>query len=277
MSEPNDDVEARMQRFREELSAAPLVEVTGVVDPSGVVGGQSGGEELWTLLFAFNGWRSGSGAVQTEKLTIRRHQVTEDELEHYRELLTNYGVFKISARVLPYDFLGTGQALLVEVIGPVDNDAELQAHAEQLQQPATFEDPTFGTLTLDRAIDRYEGQADWNGAPASLWLATADPDELADLLTTAWGLWQNQAAWNERILDYAVENLLPLKNDTWLGEGEEELTPAQFRTRMTLDSVSVEAEGCWEFWYDDGDLFSGHVIHVSGDLTHGPQDVEIAG
>ncbi len=58
----------------------------------------------------------------------------------------------------------------------------------------------------------------------------------------------------ERIEQYAVK-LLELKNGTWLGDDESEFTAEQFIATMTLTSISVDSDGEFEFWYDDGDLF----------------------
>jgi hypothetical protein len=60
-----------------------------------------------------------------------------------------------------------------------------------------------------------------------------------EALKAARELWQNQRGWNRRIRDYAVQELLPLKNENWLAEDEAELTPDEFKDRMTLESITV--------------------------------------
>ena len=39
---------------------------------------------------------------------------------------------------------------------------------------------------------------------------------------------------------------------------------------MTLESIAVYPDGKLEFWFDDGDLFFGHWMSVSGNLSDGP-------
>jgi hypothetical protein len=74
-----------------------------------------------------------------------------------------------------------------------------------------------------------------------------------------------------------VEKLLPLKNDSWLGENERELTPADFKKKMKLQSINVAGDGSFEFWHDDGDLFWGHSIQIRGKLKDGLVDADIPG
>ena len=73
----------------------------------------------------------------------------------------------------------------------------------------------------------------------------------------------------------AVHALLPLKNESWLGEDESTITAVQFR--MTLDSIIVHPDGSFEFWHTDGDLFWGHSIQVTSSLSEGPTDADIPG
>jgi hypothetical protein len=60
--------------------------------------------------------------------------------------------------------------------------------------------------------------------------------------------------------------LLPLKNDNWLDEDEAELTADRFEDRMTLESITVRADGSFDFWHKDGDSpgphpgFARHVV-----------------
>ena len=57
----------------------------------------------------------------------------------------------------------------------------------------------------------------------------------------------------------------------------EENTEKQFKNRMSLESITVYTDGTFEFWHDDGGLFWGHSILISGDLVKGPIDADIPG
>jgi hypothetical protein len=62
-----------------------------------------------------------------------------------------------------------------------------------------------------------------------------------------------------------------------LDEDEIELTADQFKGRMTLESITVHPNGSFTFWHNDGDMFWGHSIEVSGSLTKGLRRADIPG
>ena len=48
-------------------------------------------------------------------------------------------------------------------------------------------------------------------------------------------------------------------------------------TRLELDAIQISAGGSFEFWFNDGDLFWGHAIHVTGSLDKGPERAQMEG
>jgi hypothetical protein len=111
----------------------------------------------------------------------------------------------------------------------------------------------------------------------SLSLSAKEPADLQEALKTAHSLWKTQEAWNQRIRDFAVQELLSLKNGDWLGEDEVEITADQFKDRMKLEAITVYPDSSFVFWHDDGNLFWGHCIQISGSLSEGPTDADIPG
>jgi hypothetical protein len=264
----------RHKRLLEELAAAPMSDVSGVVDASGAGGGRSRGEKLWTLTFSFAAWRANGADVQTRPLTVRR-QVTDEQLKSFQDLITPYEVIHIKARVVLESSFGSPQALLETLVGVVTSDAELNHHSSQLQQPVTLEDPTFGIFTLDRRVDQFTAEVVWEETRISLNLSESAQAE--DALKTAHTLWEDRVGWNRRVRDYAVQELLSDKYDAWLSDDEAKLTPDEFKARMALDSITVYPDGSFDFWYDDGDLFWGHSIQIIGNLSKGPTSAGISG
>lgn len=279
MIDSNDEIaqaEARMKRHREQLAASPIVEVLGVVSPSGVGAGRSGKQELWDLLMTLNPWRVPGGKLEPKVLSVNR-PVTEAELRHYQEVLKPYSVVRLKVHLGKLPDLDFPEALLEEVVDVDRSDAELNEKAAELQQPVKFDDPTLGTFTLDRSVDWFAAEAEWLGTPVRLSLSATEPAEIENALKTAHSLWKEQETWNQRILDYAVKELLSLKNGTWPDEDESEVTADQFKARMKLEAVTIDPDGAFEFWHDDGDLFWGHSIQVAGDIGKGLKDAGIRG
>jgi hypothetical protein len=191
--------------------------------------------------------------------------------------LDPYDVVRIRARWSEDNVSGSPQALLTEFIGKDDSDPELNAHALDLQQPVTFNDPQLGLLTLNRSVDWYEASPDWCGAPVQLTIPSAPPLEMQKALEVARQLWAQQKDWQRKITDCATKELLELKNVSWLQAGEPPLTDEQFARTMVLETISVEPDGSFEFWHDDRDLFWGHSIVVTGTLEQGPKRAALHG
>ncbi len=77
--------------------------------------------------------------------------------------------------------------------------------------------------------------------------------------------------------DYAVAELLPLKNESWLDEDEKPITPEQFRSRMSLESLVFYPDGDVTFYHRDGDLFWGHCIQIGMNNRGDFHDADIPG
>lgn len=279
MASAKDEIakaEARMKRLRDQLAASPIVEILGVVSASGAGGGKSRGEKLWTLQFTLDAWRIKGANLQNRPLDVQR-RVNDKDLERFQEALEPSTVIRFKARVVEKSVLGTPQALLVRLVGVDTSDAELNAKAAELQKPVTFTDSKLGTFTLDRRVDWFTAKVKWLGKPVSLNLSAIAPKDLEKALKAAHTLWKAQKGWSKRIGDFAVKQLLPLKNDNWLGDDEAELNAKQFKERMGLEAITVTPSGSFDFWHNDGDLFWGHSIQISGNLTKGPTAADIPG
>lgn len=255
-----------------------LVEVVGVVYPPGAGGGRNGTDEAWTLDFVLRPWRLPNGELDEGELVVLQPGLTEEALEAAMDGIDSYEILRLRVYLAPAPpEAESRRAELVEVLGRETADVELMRRAVELQQPVTVEDAFFGTVTFDRALNGWEKQVEWNGTTVHLYLSPGEDGDLQALLRLAEALWEDAAGWERRLREFAVEELIELKNDTWLDENEEEVTPEQFYARMTLESIALEPGGGFEFTYADGDLFWGHVIQVSGTLTEGPTDAGIAG
>lgn len=266
----------RRRAIDAQLSERPIEEVLGLVDAAGVYGFPQDGR--WILGFTFEYWKITPGPVKKRPLEVRRN-CSAEEFDPLQDRIPPYAVLRIRARVVEESVIGTSEAELLEVIGPDHSDSELNQAAIDLKTPVVVEDRQFGKLTLDRTVNWYTTNTKWNGAAVVLKLDVGASGAIDGALAAARTLWKDPKRWTERILDYAVEKLLPLKNANWLDEdaGEAELTARQFRSRMKLKSITVRPDGSFDFWHADGGLFSGHWIQVGGDLNAGPTRADIPG
>lgn len=241
--------------------------IQGVLDPQDTGGGVRIEGKSWMLSFSLIRWRDEMGELHTTRLRVQR-QVSEQQLSRYNRRLESNPL-----RALRVRLLDNKTAELIALLNTeVTDDDELSRFSQELLAPRHFHDPFFGTLTLDRRSNCYEARVLWNNETPLLSLDADSEGNLAAIPQSVRDLWEDQASWNERLLRCAVEHLLELKNDNWLDDDEEPLTEEQFMSRMRLAEISMDEDGSFSFWYDDGDLFFGHTIVVAGNLTDGPTD-----
>lgn len=252
----------------------PECRVLGVVAPFGAGGGQAGNEVLWTLRVQLEAWRVVEGKLIRRPLSVTQ-RLTDAALRPQMELFKPYATVCLRVRLKKGTSKKLPQAVLLAFEGEDSSDAELAAIAEELQKPVIHEDPKLGTFTLDRRLDYFNGQVVWNGQTVVLDLAKSA--DVADRIETSRRLLRAQKTWKKRVEAHAVHELLPIKNDGWLGDDETEFTPARFVAAMRLEAINVSDGGRFSFWYDDGNLFWGHTICVSGTLDDGPIYAEFMG
>jgi hypothetical protein len=262
--------------LRDELKKAPIRDVIGIVDASGAGGSNSKGQTFWTLKFDFKKWRFSGGEVQEKSLALSK-EVTKDELGVFRSQVKPYDILRVRAHVSEKSSGDSIDALLIELAGKDHSDLELRQLAQQLQNPVTFQDSQFGIFQLDRRVNWYEADVSWNSKPARLTLRVDKDLDPEPALKTARLLWNSQSDWDRKIYDCAIQKLLKIKNDSWLQSGDEKVTSQNFKDKMALEAVIVAADGEFEFWFEDGDLFWGHSIRVDGSISEGPTNAGIEG
>jgi uncharacterized protein (TIGR03067 family) len=123
-------------------------------------------------------------------------------------------------------------------------------------------DDLLGTLEWDDNLNWYHGKVRVAYAWFDLSLNPDEGTDASNALSRAKQIVEDFERYRRMTADYAVDGLLELKNNTWLEEGEEALSANEFRARMKLEAITVEADGAVTFWHHDGDLFWGHSIQV---------------
>ena len=265
------DMDKQVARVRA-LEEFPVVNVMGAVGANPPGGVSINVEDLHILRFSFAAWLIEGGKLQEQTLRVERI-VPLEELRRHMSLIRPYTIVKIQARV---DTSSSEPRALLETLIGKDDHVELKKFLTEFQKPVTYQDDVLGTFTLDRRGGDYKATVAWNNTTAELSLASDKVAELERLLQTAHVLWEKQGAWEERMTSYAARELLENAND-WSEDDDPNVTASQFRERMKVETIVVEADGSFAFFYNDGDLFWGHVIMVNGTLAEGPTDASIAG
>ena len=258
----NKQFKAFAAKFRpEELT---ILAVTGA---NGFGGGKTRGETLWTASIGLTAW------MEEDSPDIHRGEFVlstigdEQLLEVLRRRTRPDFIIKFRGRASE-----DGKRLLLLDLPEPGFDPDLKAILEEQKKPVTFWEEGLGTFTLNRQVDWFETEVDWLGGQISL-VFDAEEDR-AEVLQRAKTLLAGAASWDKRVREYAADDLLASAND-WAED--EEITREQFIQRMELESIEIRADGSFEFWFADGDMFYGHSIHVSGDMEHGPDDAAMEG
>lgn len=253
------------QFLPEELS---ILAVTGA---NGFGGGKTGGEELWTASIGLTAWmEEDSPDIHQGEFVLST--VGDDQLlEILRRRTPRDFIVKFRGRVSE-----DGQRLLLLDLPEPGFDPDLKAILEEQKKPVTFWEEGLGTFTLNRQVNWFETNVDWLGTEISL-VFDRDEDRAA-CIQNAKTLLADAAGWNKRVREYAADELVSLANDWAEGDEEaEEITREQFMERMEPESIEVRADGAFEFWFADGEMFYGHSIHVTGDLEKGPGTAQMEG
>jgi hypothetical protein len=265
---------AKLKRHDTKLAKAPIVTVIGV---TGADGGGSGREhpKLSGVCVKFLSWRIEGEPIQPTELTLNKY-VPFKQRDLFEETFQPYSVYRFRARVVVNSELGRPDGLLIGKVEPCASDKELNAVVEKSQLPVIVKDSTFGKLTLDRRHNWYEAKTKWSGQKINLTIRD-DDDQFQNNLAVAHELWKKQASWDKRVRDYAVKQMLELKNDDWLDDDEKELSPTQFKKLMKLTTIQVDSDKRIIFFFEDGKMFGGHSILIHCSLAAGPFQDELFG
>lgn len=249
-----------------------VLAVTGA-DP--FTSGQEEGEGLRHASIGLTAWMEEDSA-QIHRGDFRLEALADDRLmEYLRQRVPRDFILKCRAR-LSLD----GSRLLMLDLPQPGFDPELKIILDEQKKPVTFWAEGLGTFALNRALGWFEAEADWLGSPIRLDL---DRDEEREqCLFHLRALMKGQADWDGRLRACAARDLLELAND-WASDGgceehePEEITREQFMERLEPDAVQISGDGSFDFWFNDGALFWGHSIHVTGSLEGGPEKAEMEG
>lgn len=229
----------------------------------------------WLAVLELTAWKEEDSEEPAHREKTQLVALADDKLMDYlRRRVRGDSVFQIMVR--PSE---DGKQFLMTELPQPEIDPEMKAILEEQKKPVSIWVPELGTFTLNRLVNWFEAEVEWLGQPARL---DIDREEDWDAcVEQAKALMADQKGWDEKVRSFAADQLLEQAND-WArdaaeGEEPEEITREQFMERLELDAVQISAGGRFEFWFNDGDLFWGHAIHVTGALDKGPESAQMEG
>lgn len=262
------------RRLNEILRNSPVHEILGLVWPMGASGLKAMGEEQ-RVAFHFVAWHYLDGPVRHSELRLEGDAEKFGGVKRVMSLVRGDAIIRVRARIPKDDDSSCKQAWLEAIDESEPDDAQLMSVRSKLIVEKQHEDNQFGVLTYDRGLKWYIGETDFAGQRIKIHLEASTDSELVEAIEGARVLWGDQQAWLERCKLKAVEDLLDLKNESWLGPGESPATAASFVSALRVDCVNVNASGAFGIDFDAGDLFWGHAVVVEGSVNGGPTLADI--
>ncbi len=124
----------------------------------------------------------------------------------------------------------------------------------------SYNDADFGEFKYDERMEWYLGQINLATGEVDICLAAEDEESFKKSLATLHELYNKLSAIGSSAKDFAVAELLDAKNSTWQAEGESNISAAEFKERISLESIVIGSGATVEFFYDDDGLFFDHAI-----------------
>ena len=194
------------------------------------------------------------------------------------------GIYRITVRkCIPQDQTPymNNRYMLINMLEENASNKKLEALKAYYAKPVSIENE-LGSFALDREFSWFEGSINWNGVEANVYLETdeEDGDTAKQAMKVLKRVVDNIVENDARYREYAAEELTELAND-WMEASDEidteEITKEIFMKRMEMSEIMVSSNGSLSLFYNDDDMFWGHVIEIDVDSSGEIINAHIAG
>lgn len=135
--------------------------------------------------------------------------------------------------------------------------------------------PVLGELSYDASLEWWESEVRFGGVDAVKLHVDGGSDAPNEVFDRAADLLARVDA--DRLRAYAASALYELYDTTWRSDEGPDVDEVGFAALLSPESFGVRADGSVSVFFEDGDLFWGHVVIVSLDEQLVPIDAEMAG
>lgn len=169
--------------------------------------------------------------------------------------------------------------MVVKVIKENVQNDELLGVLEDYRKPIKITDEVLGEFELNKDYGMFEGNIDWlnENVSVSLEVDIDDKQTWNETLSILKVLFNAQKQKDLEFRTFAGEKLTSLAND-WLQDENKEITNDEFERRIKLSELVISYDGGdFTAYYNDDDMFYGHIITVYGNLKDGLESAQIEG
>ncbi|WP_443939345.1 DUF2262 domain-containing protein [Pedobacter sp. MW01-1-1] len=169
--------------------------------------------------------------------------------------------------------------MIVKVIKENVQNDELLELLKEYRKPIKITDKVLDEFELNKDYGMFEGSIDWlnEHIRVSLEVDVDDKQTWNDTMSILKVLFNEQKQRDLEFRTFAAEELTDLAND-WLQDENETITKNDFEKRIKLSQLVISYYGGdFTAYYDDDDMFYGHIIAVYGNLKNGLESATIEG
>lgn len=231
-----------------------------------------------------------TGVVTEDKCRLE-WQLTEEETHTMEKIFNLQGetIYRLKVQEsLPFKNQYTGEEIkrgsylwVKEVIERDCHEERLDAILTRYRMPVKIKPEGCEELVLDKSLGMFCGEGIWNGehCQISLDVDGSGEETAKSARDTLKKLMDNCKEWDEKARKHAAAELTENAND-WANDEDneaEEITEDEFAKRLSISEICVSTEGDFEIYYDDDDMFWGHVVIVSGNIEKGIEEAYMVG
>ena len=240
-----------------------ILDIAFVLKKQNLSAGKSKGK-YYTLLVSAIAYKNiiTNEIIENENLLIVKEI---EDTKHYFQIFRNKTIVRLKVRK-EKDSSGLYMRFLLEdIIDTNYKDNDLNIILEEYSKPVYYKDEELGNFELDKSIDMFSKDIEWNDDNISVLFKNIDEEvnkKSADIIRK---IFTNKKDIDKKLKDYISESLLEDANSWNDDDDKPNINKEDFVKLITLTSINIIYEDNITFYFDDGDIFSGHVIAVDSD------------
>lgn len=200
-----------------------------------------------------------------------------------------FGIYHVKVRkcipqeLKPYQMeLLNNRYMLIDIVEENARNTELEKLQDYYSTPIIIENE-LGTFELNREFSCFEGQVKYDDIEISVLIETDEEDgeSARNAMKALFNFSNHFKDLDQQYRMFAAKELTESANE-WLEDDDNEekpdvITEEMFMNRIQLSEITATSNGELVLYYNDDDMFFGHIIEVNIDDSGNPIEVSIAG
>ncbi|KLI35688.1 DUF2262 domain-containing protein [Brachyspira hyodysenteriae] len=241
-----------------------IFDITFVLKKQNLSAGKSKGK-YYTLLVSAIAYKN----IIANEIIVNENLLIVKEIEdtnHYFQIFRNKTIVRLKVRK-EKDSSGLYiRFLLEDIIDTNYKDNDLNIILEEYSKPVYYKNEELGDFELDKSINCFEKNMSWiDNNDISVSFNNIDEEVNKKSVDIIKKIFANKKDIDKKLKDYIAENMLEDANSWNDDDGKPHINKEEFIKLISLTSITIIYENNITFYFDDGDIFSGHVIVIDSD------------